>query len=361
MRWLWWGLGAVAIVVIAMWLVLGRFRAEIGMALFERQVSEIVGTDPSASLDDGLHVYFCGTGSPLPDPARAGPCLGILAGQSAFIFDTGSGSMRKLARMGFPVGGTDKVFLTHLHSDHIDGFGELLLQAWVGGSRSTPLPVGGPVGTQEVVDGFTSAYRIDATYRTAHHGEKIANPQGFGARVEEVGFAPGSRQKVVYESGGVTIAAFLVDHSPVAPALGYRVDYGGRSVTISGDTVASETVVLMAKDTDILVHEALNREMVQMMSQAAKHNTNNALSTIFADILDYHTHPEEAAEIAERAGADMLVLTHIVPPLPNTFLNAAFLGDARSHFSGRLSVGRDGMLVSLPAGEGQISVTHLLD
>ena len=194
-KWLWGG-GIVAVVIIAGWGALRLLQADIGMTLFERQAKEIVGTDASAALENGLHVYLCGTGSPLPDPSRAGPCLGILAGQSAFIFDTGSGSMRKLARMGFPMGQTKAAFLTHLHSDHIDGLGEMMLQAWIVGSRSTPLPIYGPVGTQQVSGSFVSAYQIDSQYRVAHHGEKVANPQGFGLAAEEIEFEEGRRQKV---------------------------------------------------------------------------------------------------------------------------------------------------------------------
>ena len=361
MRLFGWIVAALAVVMAAGWLAWLALRADIGMTIFERQARDMVGTDPSAALADGLHVYLCGTGSPLPDPSRAGPCVGILAGQSAFVFDTGSGSIRKLARMGFPVSRTRTAYLTHLHSDHIDGLGELMLQAWVGGGRETPLPIAGPAGTATVVDGCNTAYTVDAPYRTAHHGEEIAPPQGFGGAAREISMGAGQAHKVVHESGGVTITAFLVDHSPVEPALGYRIDYGGRSVTISGDTVHDENVILMARDSDLLIHEALNRDMVLLMAEAAKANGNNALAKIFADIVDYHTSPAEAADVAERAGAGMLVLTHIVPPLPSPLLHAAFLGDARDHYSGRLIIGEDGQLISLPAREGTISVEQRLD
>lgn len=361
MRLLGWVTGLLTVVLAAVWLSWSLLRADIGMTLFERQVKAVAGTDQSAGLPNGLHVYLCGTGSPIPDPSRAGPCVGILAGKSAFIFDTGSGSVRNLAGMGFPVGRTRKAFFTHLHSDHIDGFGELLLQAWIGGNRTTPLPVGGPAGTGDVIGGFVTAYSLDAAYRTAHHGEEIASSQGFGAVAEEIAFADGKRHTVVHEAGGVTITAFLVDHEPVSPALGYRIDYAGRSVTISGDTVSNDSVVLMARETDLLIHEALNRDMVLLMADAAKGNGNNALAKVFADIQDYHASPEDAADIAERAGAGMLVLTHIVPPVPNRFLNAAFLGEARNSYSGRIVVGEDGMLISLPVNVDNVSIRKQLD
>lgn len=360
MRWGLWILGGLAGLIVLALVGLKLLQESIGNALFERTAARLVGADRTGQLDDGLHVFFCGTGSPLPDPARAGPCLAVLAGDTALVFDAGSGSMRKLSRMGFPMGDVDQVFLTHLHSDHIDGLGELMLQAWIAGSRTTPITISGPAGTAEVAAGFVQAYTIDSGYRTGHHGEAVASPGGFGARAEELEISTGGAEQV-YTSNGAVVTAFLVDHSPVSPAFGYRVDYKGRSVTISGDTVKSAPLTEAARDTDLLVHEALNRDMVQIMSEAAAQNGNAALSQVFSDILDYHASPAEAAETAAEAGASALVLTHIVPPLPTRFLYPAFLGDAPSHFEGQLRVGEDGLLVSLPAGSNEIHYESLLN
>ena len=134
---------------------------QIGEWLFERTVASTVGVDRSAALPDGLHAYVCGSGSPMPDADRAGPCIAVLAGKQGFVFDAGSGSIRKLGRMGFPMNRLDAAFLTHLHSDHFDGLGELMLQAWIAGGRGTPLPIYGPEGTERVVNGMIEAYTID--------------------------------------------------------------------------------------------------------------------------------------------------------------------------------------------------------
>ncbi|WP_233355722.1 MBL fold metallo-hydrolase [Henriciella litoralis] len=358
----WFLRGAIGLVVLLVLtgVAFKVFQARIGATVFERMAGRLVGVDQADALDDGLHVYFCGTGSPLPDPERAGPCLGVLAGKTALIFDTGSGSLRKLMRMGFPVGETDMVFLTHLHSDHIDGLGEMMLQAWIGGSRTTPVMISGPEGTGEVVDGFVSAYRIDAGYRTAHHGDAVANPSGFGARVNEISL-PESGAIEVFSEGGVRVQAFLVNHEPVAPAFGYRIDYKGRSITISGDTVQSEAVRDAAKGSDLLIHEALNRDMVAVMSEAAARNGNPELSKVFSDILDYHTSPSEAAETAQAAGVEALVLTHIVPPLPTPMLYPAFLDGAGKKFDGKIQVGEDGMMISLPADSDRMIRRNLLN
>jgi ribonuclease Z len=137
MMWRWAAL-VVSVLLVAVAAGAFLFQRQIGEAIFRQAVAENVGRDRGAELPDGLHVFMCGSGSPMPDPARAGPCVGVIAGSHAMVFDIGSGGARRLARMGFPVGRLEKIYLTHLHSDHIDGLGELMLQAWVGGSRSTP-------------------------------------------------------------------------------------------------------------------------------------------------------------------------------------------------------------------------------
>lgn len=358
----WLGRALIAIVAILLLGFIGfnAFKKQIASALFQRGVEARVGVDQSAALPDGLHVYLCGAGSPMPDATRAGPCLGVLAGDTAFIFDVGSGGVRNLGSMGFPMARLESVYLTHLHSDHFDGLGELMVIAWVGGSRSQPLPVAGPVGTSEVVDGFNMAYRIDSTYRIAHHGTEVANPDGIGGIAREFTLPAGPAGKaVVYEDGDLSITALRVEHAPVEPAFGYRIDYKDRSVSISGDTIYHPGFVAASEGVDLMLHEALDPEMVKTMGdQLAERGQTNA-ATIFHDILDYHATPEDAARSAEEAGAGHLAYYHIVPPLPVDLMETVFLGDAKSQFSGPVTVGKDGMLFSLPAGSDAIGLEQV--
>jgi ribonuclease Z len=331
------------------------FKSQIAERAFQRAIDKNAGIDRSAVLPDGLHVYMCGTGSPMPDAARAGPCLGVLAGQKAYIFDVGSGGVRNLGAMGFPIARLESVYLTHLHSDHIDGLGELLMLAWISGNRSAPMPVHGPVGTQDVVRGFNAAYRLDSTYRIAHHGTDVANPSGFGGMPEEI-IIPDAPvgQLVLIDDGDLKITAIRVDHAPIDPAFGYRIDYKGRSISISGDTVLSQRFIAASTDVDLMFHEALNKNMVQTIGAKLGERGLENTATIFSDILDYHTAPEEAARAAREAGAGQLVLYHIVPQLPVKMLEPVFLGDAPSVFDGPISVGVDGMIFSLPTGSDDI-------
>lgn len=347
------GIACLVVVALAGFQV---FKNQIAEAAFKRAVNANVGRDASAELADGLHVFMCGSGTPLPDPLRAGPCLGLIAGDRVFVFDAGSGGARNLTRMRFPLGRTERVYLTHLHSDHMDGLGELLMQAWVNGQRTVPLPVSGPRGVDEVVNGFNAAYRIDGTFRTAHHGASIANPAGRGGTGENITLpaGPGSRL-VVLDDNGLRITAFSVSHSPVEPAFGYRIDYKGRSVLFSGDTIYDPNLVAVAKDVDLMFHEALDPEMVSAMHDAAAARGADHLAKILDDILTYHASPIEAARSASESGARQLVFYHTIPPLPSRLLNDYYVRDAKKAFDGKITVSEDGMVFSLPAGSDAIS------
>jgi len=352
-----WGVVLAAVLVAAAGYVLGQ-RA-IGEALFAQAIRERVGVDPSAILSDGLHAYVCGTGSPLPDESRAGPCIAVLAGKTGLVFDAGSGSVRKLGAMNFPMQRLDAAFFTHLHSDHIDGAGELLLQAWMAGGRSTPLPVYGPPGTEDLVEGFTAAYSLDRDLRIAHHGPDVARPGGFGGTARE--FLPEHLEDgVVYAANGVTVRALRVPHGPVENAYAYRVDYKGRSVVISGDLSYHPPLGSFARGADVLFHEALNPALVGQIGAQAKRSGMGDAAKIMADIPGYHTSPVDAARVAQAAGVRELVFYHVIPAPPFGFLDAAFLGDAPRAFTGEMRIADDGLLVSLPAGRKEIDYKDLL-
>ena len=347
--------------VLVVFIAFKLFKTQIASAAFDRVLHQRVGADPSLELPDGLHVYLCGTGSPMPDATRAGPCIGVLAGTRPFVFDVGSGGARNLGAMGFPTQRLESVYLTHLHSDHIDGLGELLTISWIGGSRSTPTPVRGPVGTQEVVDGFNAAYRLDSTYRVAHHGTTVANPDGFGGLAEEIKIPAGpSGRLVLLEDDDLKITVMRVDHAPIEPAFGYRIDYKDRSVSISGDTIYQPRFVAASEGVDVMLHEALDIEMVEAIGAKLSERGLTNPAKIFSDILDYHTDPEEAARAAQEAGATSLVYYHIVPQLPVKILESVWLGNSRSIFDGKITVGQDGLLISLPAGSEKIKQKRVL-
>lgn len=341
-------IGLLALVILAaggLWLM----RGPIALALAERQIDRALAADPIAALPDGLSVGLCGAGSPIPGPDRSGPCVVVIAGRAMYLVDTGEGANRTLARMGFSPTRLSGIFLTHFHSDHIDGLGGVLLTRWAGSSATAPLPVYGPPGVDGVVQGFNAAYTADRGYRIAHHGASVVPPTGFGGDPRPFEPAPAGALTPVLDQDGLKVFAFTVDHGPVRPAVGYKFEYKGRTAVISGDTAKTASVQQAAAGADLLVHEALSPPMVKLMETAARNagKTNNA--RIFHDIAGYHTTPHQAAEIARDAHVRYLLLDHIVPPLPIAALEVPFLGDARKVYDGPLRVGRDGDFIVMPA------------
>ena len=148
-----------------------------------------------------------------------------------------------------------------------------------------------------------------------------------------------------------------VDHAPVRPAVGYRFQYRNRTVVISGDTAKSPTVQEMARGADLLVHEALSRELVGVLNRSAAKVGNARFEKITLDILDYHASPTEAAETARDAGAKHLLFYHIVPALPLPGLEVAWLDGVSAIFPD-YTLGRDGTVISLPAGSTAIEIVR---
>ena len=343
-------------------IVIKTQQASIGAKIFERAVSQRVGLDSTASLPDGLHIALCGTGSPLPNPSRAGPCNVVIAGKQIFVVDIGEGGGRNINMMGIPLGRINGLLLTHFHSDHIDGMGPLLMNRWVSATNSSPLPVYGATGVEQVVTGFNAAYTNDNGYRTGHHGAAIAPPSGAGGTAMPFTLPETGKgdTAVVLDNGGLKITAFRVDHGPVNPAVGYRFDYKGRSIVISGDTKKSASLIAASKGADLLVHEALQPKLVAMMTAGLEKKGVKNMAQITRDILNYHASPEEAAESAKQAGVKQLVLSHIVPSIPSKFFYPAFLDDAGKRYNGPIVVGEDGMIFTLPAGNGEITQAKLM-
>lgn len=331
-------------------------RGTIAERVMSRAAPGMMSSNTVETLEDGLHVALCGAGGPLPDARRSGPCLAVTAGDKLFIIDAGSNGVRNLGRMRYPIGDIEAVFLTHFHSDHIDGLGEMATLRWVQGNHTEQLPVYGPPGVDEVVDGFNRAYALDAGYRVAHHGEQVAPSSGAGMRAKAFATSTDGELVTVYRKHGVTISALVVDHDPADPAVGYLVSYAGRSALVSGDTSKSALVQQHARGVDLLAHEALAPHLVMIMNEAATETGNTGVAKIALDILDYHATPVQAAEIARDANVGHLLYYHIVPALPPLpGIEAAWLEGVQAVFSEH-TLGRDGTVVSLPANAGTIRV-----
>jgi ribonuclease Z len=258
-----------------------------------------------------------------------------------------------------PVATAKAVFLTHMHSDHIGDVGEFNLQSWVAG-RPAALALVGPPGVEKVAAGFNQAYELDHGYRKAHHEHgdyKFSIDAGLlkaqAVPVPKAG-ASGAATAVAWRDGPLTVTAIVVAHDPVTPAYGYRFDYKGRSVVISGDTRKWPPLAEAAKGADVLIHEAQNNDMTRQLASGLAALGNARMSSLMTDTLTYHTTPVEAADIARAAGVKRLVLYHLIQAGLPFYTPEAFTKgmDAGGPLDWRLS--RDGMTIELPAGSSEI-------
>ena len=331
-------------------------RANIAMLIMAIGAERTMTTDTIASLEDGLHIALCGAGGPLPDPKRSGACVAVIAGEQLFVVDAGTNGLRNLVRMRYPVGNIEAVLLTHFHSDHIDGLGEMATIRWVNSANTDPLPVIGPEGVQQVVEGFNAAYAQDSISRHLHHGDTVAPLSGFGMVAEPFHMPVEGVLETVYDNGDLKVSALVVDHDPVKPAVGYLFNYKDRSLLISGDTDKSANIEQFSKGVDLLVHEALAPNLVGLMNETATRVGAEVIEKITLDILDYHASPVEAAETARDAGVGHLLYYHIVPPLVFPGMEAAWLEGVDDVFAD-YTLGQDGTSFTLPAGSKDIIVT----
>jgi ribonuclease Z len=274
-----------------------------------------------------IKVTLLGTGCPPPVMNRFGPSILVEAGGQKFLFDAGRGASQRLAQLRVRWQDIDGVFLTHLHSDHVVGFPDLWLTGWlVGPGRNRPLDVWGPRGTQKMMSHLEQAYEADIRIRLY---DDRPSPDGVVILASDI------TEGVVFEKSGVKVTAFEVDHAPVRPAFGYRIDYGGRSVVLSGDTRVSENLIRYARGVDLLVHEVAE----PLSFKRAGVNQERTDS-----VIAHHVTPEQAGEIFDKTKPKLAVYSHIVQP------NATgddLIPATRKTYAGPLEVGEDLMVIEV--------------
>ena len=285
-----------------------------------------------------FEIVFLGTGSPLPSADRCGAGQVIVAGDTNVLVDCGWGAARRLMPSGVQPASIDVALFTHMHTDHITDLPDFLFQRWTSGA-TVPLRVFGPEGTKEMVDGFLMAMRRDIGFRQAHHGDKL-HPDGIKVEVTEV---PVSQEAVAFLAlGGLTLESFEVDHFPVVPAFGFRVRYDGRTVVLSGDTAYCKTLAAASQGADMLVCEAMNAASMTSLIGFLRAGGREREAGLMSDVPSYHISTLDIAKLAALAGVGEVVLSHIIPPLPNDAdREAAFMAGMSDIYGGRVRVARD--------------------
>jgi ribonuclease Z len=279
----------------------------------------------SASAQD-IRVTLLGTGTPAPVMNRFGASILVEAGDQKFLFDAGRGAMQRLTQIGVGWKDVNGVFLTHLHSDHVVGFPDLWLTGWLVGQRKAPLLVWGPRGTQKMMQHLAQAYEFDVAIRQADE-----HAAGEGAVIVAEDVADG----FTYERNGVRVTPFNVDHAPVEPAFGYRIDFRGRSVVLSGDTRFSENLIRHSEGADLLVHE---------VAAIATHLRAGISPAAAATITAHHTSPEQAGEVFARVKPKLAVYSHIGRP---SATEQDVVVPTRKIYAGPLELGEDLMVIEI--------------
>jgi ribonuclease Z len=250
--------------------------------------------------------------------------------------------------LNIPLEELDAVFMTHYHNDHYADLGDVMLMSWMQGRRHI-LPVYGPTGITQIVDAFQSANELDESYRTAHHGEEIMPPEWSPS--EPIEFAPPTDDSaiVVYEQDGVTVKSFRVNHPPVQAAVGYRIEYAGKVVVLSGDTVRTASLLEHSRNADLLVSEVMNKESIEATENVFRDTGDTDRATIFYDIQEAHMDVSDVGALAEEANVKRLALNHLAPkPQSSLQANRLFRDPVSELYSGELFVGEDGMQIIIP-------------
>jgi ribonuclease Z len=285
----------------------------------------IAGLAPSTALGQEITVTLLGTGNPNPVMNRFGPSILVEAGGQKFLFDAGRGALQRLTQVGVRWQQLDGVFLTHLHSDHVVGFPDLWLTGWlVNAGRNRPLAVWGPRGTTTMMSHLEQAFAFDIQIRK---DDDKAAPDGVAIRAEDID------EGVIVERDGVKISAFRVDHSPVEPAFGYRIDYAGRSVVLSGDTRVSANLIRHAQRVDLLIHEVVSADLLL--------KTGREPERVKA-VIEHHATAEQVGEVFARTQPRLAVYSHIGPPAA---VEQDLIPPTRRVYVGPLEVGEDLMVI----------------
>ena len=274
-----------------------------------------------------IRVTLLGTGVPTPVLERFGPSTLVEAGGETLLFDAGRGVLQRLFQLQTSLKALRTVFLTHLHSDHVVGLPDLWLTGWLVGQPEVPLRVWGPRGTTAMMAHLDQAFQFDIRIRLY---DDRPPPQGIVVLTEEI------TEGVVYEHNGTTVTAFAVDHYPLQPAFGYRIDYAGCAVVLSGDTRFSEHLIRCAHGVDVLVHEVIVADLLRAQFRANPEWAER--------IIAHHTTAEQAGEVFARVPPKRAVSTHIIPV---TATATEVIPPTRKTDTGPLEVGEDLMVIDI--------------
>tara|TARA_B100000902_G_C27200773_1_gene858922 strand:- start:28 stop:921 length:894 start_codon:yes stop_codon:yes gene_type:complete len=272
-----------------------------------------------------------GSGTPNPDPSRAGSAYAIVVNETPYLIDFGPGVIRRAASLSPPWGGKieamtvknfEHAFLTHIHSDHSAGLADLLLTPWIMG-RNTKLNLYGPIGLKEMASSTLQAFEDDINYRI--YGTQPSNKIGYKFNFHLLD------EGLIYQDKNISVEAFKVPHGSFDDAYGFKFTSSDKVIVFSGDTGPSKTVERFATGADILVHEVYSNAGFQEKTLDWQNYHKG-----------HHTSTLEVGEIAARAKPKLLLLSHI---LFWGSTNEEILGEVSLTYDGQTKIAEDLMII----------------
>ena len=294
---------------------------------------------------DQISVVLVGTAGPMsPDIAQTSTAV-FVNGQF-LLFDAGDYAQKRMEQFNLPSEALDAVFLTHFHNDHIADLGEIMQRSYMLG-REKDLVVYGPTGVEDIVNGFNMVYAADSDYRTEHHGEEVMPLEYQFATASE--FDANSNEVLVYENDGVLVTAFRVAHPPIEPVFGYVIEYAGKKVVISGDTIITPELARHSNSADLLVMDIMNYDLVTLMENTFREMGDDDLAKIMYDIKEYHPDVRDVAEMAQNENVKRVALTHYAPAAPfKSMMNRFYVKPIKDIYDGELIASGDGTIITIP-------------
>jgi ribonuclease Z len=294
---------------------------------------------------DQISVVLAGTAGPMsPDIAQVSTAV-FVNGQF-LLFDAGDYAQKRMEQFNLPMEELDAVFLTHFHNDHIADLGEVMQRSYMLG-REKDLVVYGPTGVEDIVNGFNMVYAADSDHRTEHHGEEVMPLEYQFAAASE--FDANAEEVVVYEKDGVVVTAFMVSHPPIEPVFGYVVEFAGRKVVISGDTLVTDALARYSESADLLVMDVMNYELVTLMENTFREIGEDDNAAIMYDIREYHPDVHDVATMVQDQNVKRVALTHYAPSAPvKAMMYRFYVNPIKRIYDGELIAGGDGTRVTIP-------------
>ena len=280
-----------------------------------------------------MRLLACGTGMPTARPKQAASCWLIELGNGdKFIFDVGTGSAERIAAFQIPYNYLDKVFLSHLHTDHFGDLDALFVGGALAG-RQKPLRVWGPSGgtpergTKYAVDHLRKALTWDLDGR-----QGLTDPRGYHFEVTEFDYR--GLNQIVYQENDVTIRSWPAIHSLDGP-VSYSLEWNGLKFVFGGDTYPNKWYDRYARDADLAIHECF----IAVPDMITKFQFTPQSALLVGTQI--HTAPEAFGKVMSRIKPRMAVAYHFFKDYDTT---SAISEGVRTTYDGPLSLSIDYMV-----------------